>query len=216
MDISPITTTPRASGSRDTLISSYDAFLQLLTTQLRHQSPMEPLDANQFTEQLVQFSSVEQAIKTNENLARLALMAASQNAAALVSFIGSDVVAEGNTTRLKDGEATWGFDSSGKGTATVNIRNAAGQLVFSTEVAVEKGSGTFIWDGETDLGGTAPDGDYTIAIEAHDADGKVLTMKTEISGRVDGIDFSGDGPMLKIGNIEIPASAVKSVSRRPT
>ncbi len=214
MDVASTAAAGSASAtSRSALISNYEAFLQLLTTQLRHQSPLEPLDANQFTQQLVQFSTVEQALKTNDTLTRMVEMSASAQATALVGFIGSDVVAEGARTTFADGKAVWGFDAADAGTAEITIRNSAGDIVYSTEIEVEKGAGGYVWDGETTAGTTAPEGSYTIGISAADADGKVIAVKTEIAGRVTGVDFGGDQPVLKIGDIAIPVSAIRSVSR---
>jgi flagellar basal-body rod modification protein FlgD len=46
----------------------YDAFLQLLIAQMKNQDPTKPADPSQFIAQLASFSSVEQAIKTNNKL----------------------------------------------------------------------------------------------------------------------------------------------------
>ena len=103
MAISPIGTSPSASvAANDSMITNYEAFLQLLTTQLKHQSPLEPMDTNQFTQQLVQFSAVEQAIKTNQNLEQLISVAAASNALGLVGYIGTTVTAEGSKTELRN------------------------------------------------------------------------------------------------------------------
>ncbi len=58
-----------AGTDRKMLANNFDQFLTLLTTQLKNQNPLEPLDTNQFTQQLVQFASVEQQIKSNTTLA---------------------------------------------------------------------------------------------------------------------------------------------------
>jgi len=52
-------TTANSASSNGTLASNFQAFLQLLTTQLKYQSPLDPLDTNQFTQQLVRFAQVE-------------------------------------------------------------------------------------------------------------------------------------------------------------
>src|SRR5919112_3505074 len=63
---SGVPTTSAANNA--TLAKNFDTFLSLLTTQLKNQNPLEPLDTNQFTQQLVQFAGVEQQIKSNETL----------------------------------------------------------------------------------------------------------------------------------------------------
>ncbi len=212
MEIAP-TAASGSSTSRSALIGNYEAFLKLLTTQLRHQSPLEPLDANQFTQQLVQFSTVEQALKTNDTLSRMVEMSASAQATALVGFIGADIVAEGARTAFADGKAVWGFEAEAAGSAEVTIRNAAGDVVYSEKIDIEEGAGGYVWDGETIAGTPAPEGYYTIGVSAADEDGNAVAVKTEIAGRVSGVDFEGDEPLLKIGEIALPVSAIKSVSR---
>ena len=51
--------------NNEMIASNFTTFLQLLTTQLQNQNPLEPLDTNQFTQQLVQFAQVEQQMKSN-------------------------------------------------------------------------------------------------------------------------------------------------------
>src|SRR5260370_18802675 len=48
-----------------TLAGTFQTFLTLLTTQLQNQNPLNPLDTNQFTQQLVQFASVELQLNTH-------------------------------------------------------------------------------------------------------------------------------------------------------
>ena len=76
--VSPISTTGHASSSAPStaldnteIASNFTTFLQLLTTQLKNQNPLDPLDTNQFTQQLVQFAQVEQQMKSNDQLSSL-------------------------------------------------------------------------------------------------------------------------------------------------
>ncbi len=59
-----------SSSTGSTLAGNFQTFLQLLTTQLQNQNPLDPLDTNQFTQQLVQFAGVEQQLKTNDQKRR--------------------------------------------------------------------------------------------------------------------------------------------------
>lgn len=75
MEIQPTvaTTTPFAitnseQAPQTKAESDFQTFLQLLTAQMRHQDPLEPLDSTQFVAQLAAFSSVEQQIQTNAKL----------------------------------------------------------------------------------------------------------------------------------------------------
>jgi flagellar basal-body rod modification protein FlgD len=215
MAISPIN--PSGTGSvaandSSGLITNYEAFLQLLTTQLKNQSPLEPMDTNQFTQQLVQFSTVEQAIKTNQNLERLIASSAASNALGLVGYIGTTVTAEGSKTELTGGRAVWQLNSPSDGTADVAIRNSEGAVVFTKTIDIPQGSNLFNWDGTMNTGGIAPDGSYSVSIAAKNADGKLFAVDTLVNGTVDGIDLSGIEPLLKIGDLTIPLSAVRTVA----
>ncbi|MFO1185241.1 MAG: flagellar hook capping FlgD N-terminal domain-containing protein [Bauldia sp.] len=215
MDFSAIAASNRTSdktaADKDTLISSYDAFLQLLTTQLKNQSPLDPLDANQFTQQLVQFSTVEQAIKSNDNLLSLIDVTRAANATSLLSFVGTQVSASGNGTYLKDGQAAWQYDASASGSGLVTIRNAAGAIVFTDRPALTAGSHTYSWNGRMTNGQFAPDGPYTIEISGTGKDGAALNIDTLVAGTVTGIDFSGAEPILRIGSFSVPVSDVRTI-----
>ncbi len=97
-----------------TIQQNFTTFLQLLTTQLKNQNPLDPLDTNQFTQQLVQFAQVEQQMNMNASLTSLiSLQRATQTTAAL-GFLGSTVVVDGDTARLTGGKATWSYDTNGQ------------------------------------------------------------------------------------------------------
>jgi flagellar basal-body rod modification protein FlgD len=214
MAVPPINASTGSVAANDSfgLITNYEAFLQLLTTQLKNQSPLEPMDTNQFTQQLVQFSTVEQAIKTNQNLERLIASAAASNALGLVGYIGTTITAEGSKTELTGGSAVWQFNSPAAGTAEIAIRNSAGAVVFTQKIDIPQGTHVFGWDGTMNTGGVAPDGSYSLSITAANADGQLIAVDTLVNGMVDGIDLSGTEPLLKIGDLTIPLSAVRRVA----
>src|ERR1041384_5786191 len=89
------------------IASNFQEFLQLLTTQLKNQDPLSPLDTNQFTQQLVMFSQVEQQLKTNSHLDQLVKLNKTSQANAALSFVGSQVTADGSTTQLKKRDGGW-------------------------------------------------------------------------------------------------------------
>jgi flagellar basal-body rod modification protein FlgD len=194
------------------IAQNFDAFLLLLTTQLKNQSPLDPLDTNQFTQQLVQFASVEQQLKQTETLsALLATMKASTTSNA-ASFIGMQVTADGATSRLSGGSARWVLNAARNASqAAITIRDKAGGVVATRTGALTVGAQSFAWDGKTSTGTTAPDGDYTITVTAIDASGQGVSVKTEIAGRVDGVDMTGDAPQLVIGSVRVPLSSVKTL-----
>src|SRR6218665_1132802 len=149
MAVSGVGSTSSSSGTSITgarLADNFDTFLQILTTQLRNQNPLDPLDTNQFTQQLVQFSGVEQQLKTNQFLE--AMMTSTQNAnnSQAVSYIGKIVTAEGSKTELVEGKATWHFATAKAASITATVRDKDGNVVYQKTGNVKQGESVFAWD----------------------------------------------------------------------
>src|SRR5947207_10217056 len=104
--------TMKTTSDTATLASNFTTFLQLLTTQLKNQNPLDPLDTNQFTQQLVQFAQVEQQLKSNDQLSTLVGLQKTAQQTQALAFVGMKVAVEGKTAELKDSKATWGFNVS--------------------------------------------------------------------------------------------------------
>jgi flagellar basal-body rod modification protein FlgD len=205
-----------AAVGAPTITQNFDKFLQLLTTQLKNQNPLDPLDTNQFTQQLVQFAQVEQQINMNQSLSALiALQTAAQTSAAL-GFLGSTVVVNGDTAPLTAGKATWSFSTDRPATATINIKNASGEVVFSDTRTISAGRQDYAWNGRGTNGLAMPDGNYTISITAKDATGQSVAVATEVEGVVDGVDLSQNPPVLKVGSRSFTLDKVKQVRRKST
>src|SRR5712675_1888412 len=90
-----------------TLASNFSTFLTLLTTQLKNQNPLDPLDTNQFTQQLVQFAGVEQQMKTNDQLTSLVSLQQTAQSTQALGFVGKTAVVDGSTTNLVNSAANW-------------------------------------------------------------------------------------------------------------
>lgn len=201
---------------RRTIADNFDTFLQLLVTQLKNQNPLEPMDTNQFTQQLVQFTSVEQQLKTNEFLETMVL--SSQNAANAnaVSYVGKMVTVSGTTTDLVDGYATWVYrlENPAENT-TVTVKDANGNVVYSEQLSLKAGTDRIVWDGMTSGGEKLSSGKFTITIDARNAQGGYVPVTTEIRGVVEGVDVSGREPYVLMGDIRIPLSSVTQVHTAP-
>ena len=202
----------QAVTDRRSIADNFDTFLQLLTTQLQNQNPLDPLDTNEFTNQLVQFSSVEQAIKTNENLEVMVRLALANTATNAVGYIGKTIEAEGTVARLSNGSASWKYTAAQSAPdSTISIRNSSGSVVYSVQQSLNAGTNTFTWDGRDASGNTLPDDDYQISINAKDSQGQSVSVKTAVGGIVDSVDLSGDEPVLIIGSTRISLSSVKYI-----
>src|SRR5438477_2945693 len=150
-------TTQNATGKTATdksmLASNFDQFLTLLTTQLKNQNPLDPLDTNQFTQQLVEFASVEQQLKTNDQLASLIALQQTTQATQALTFVGKTAVVDGSTATMSNSKATWVLDAPSTGTMNVSITNSSGQTVYSGSSSVTAGKDqAFHWNSQANAG----------------------------------------------------------------
>src|ERR1044072_5286030 len=104
------------------MAKNFDQFLTLLTTQLKNQNPLEPLDTNQFTQQLVQFTQVEQQMKMNTQMASLIAIEQAAQSTAAMAYLGSTATVDGSTAKLTAGKANWTFSSDKPSNATIKIK----------------------------------------------------------------------------------------------
>ncbi|MFE1601905.1 flagellar hook assembly protein FlgD [Methylobacterium sp. ID0610] len=200
-----------------TIAGNFNQFLTLLTTQLRNQNPLDPLDTNQFTQQLVQFASVEQQLKTNDRLDTLLAASKASAAANAAGLVGKTVTANGTTATLSKGSdgtgtAAWTLNAARAATkATLTITDAKGNVVATQTKALTSGSQSFTWDGRTSTGLTAPDGTYTLKVQAVDATGQSVSVDTTVTGEIESVDVTGSEPMLSVGGREVPLSSLQAI-----
>jgi flagellar basal-body rod modification protein FlgD len=195
------------------IADNFQTFLQLLTTQLQNQNPLDPLDTNQFTQQLVQFAGVEQQIATNSTLTALLTAMDSSRLSGAVDFIGKRIVAEGSTTVLDEQSAVWNINVGADAPqTTVVVSDADGNEVYAQDISLTKGNNVYAWQGKSSDGQVMPDGFYTIQVIARSATGGPVSAKTDIQGVVTGVELENGIPVLKVGDtIRVKLANIKSV-----
>jgi len=174
---------------RARLAESFDTFLSLLTTQLKNQDPLAPLDSNQFTQQIVQMTGVEQQLQTNDLLKKLVANTGSGVSTA-VSLIGKDVRAEASEASLKDGKATWTYNlDRPAGDVKLEILDSRGAVVQSMAPTDNKaGDHKFVWDGKGLAGTPQAAGTYSLRVTAKDTQGSTVNAKVFADGLVTGVE----------------------------
>ena len=218
MDIATLTSLQSATNSQSSsasaaLNTNFDAFLKMLITQMKNQDPTNPMDSNQFTQQLVQMSSVEQQIQTNKNLETLITSNTITNANSAVSLLGKQVEGSGTAALLQNGEAKWSFNlASNAPDTTVSVVNNKGATVYTEKVDGKSGSNSFTWDGVGTDGNTYEDGSYYLKVTANDSEGNSVASDTRTKGIVTAIDMSGTDPLLTINGAQIHYSEITGVS----
>jgi flagellar basal-body rod modification protein FlgD len=203
------------SNASQQLAGNFDTFLQLLTTQLQNQNPLEPLDTNQFTQQLVEFAGVEQQINMNTNLQTLISMQQTSEATSALQLVGSTVTVGGQTATLSNAtksSAIWNLTAASPATANLTITNSSGQTAFTGTMALNAGSQSFSWNGTGNNGQTWPDGTYTLTVTATGANGQTVNVSSQVQGVVSAVNTNANPPTLTVGGQTVQISQVTSIS----
>src|SRR6201991_2047506 len=153
------TSTPSSSSSSSSssststtpgIADNFQTFLTLLTTQLQNQNPLDPLDTNQFTQQLVQFAGVEQQINTNSTLSALLQIMDTSRLTGAVDYIGKQITAEGATTVLDEQSALWNINvNKDAPQTTIVVSDAAGNQVYTQDIKLPEGNNVYAWQGKS-------------------------------------------------------------------
>lgn len=210
-------TATQSEQSRKSLAGDLQQFLTLLTTQLKNQDPLSPMDSTEFTAQLAQFAAVEQGIQTNKNLESLLGLTKATQISTGVSYIGRTIEADTNVGALVDGKAEFLYNlPKVAATSVITIRDAKGLVVYTGNADTTPGSHKFIWDGKNTTGTTMPDGAYTMSVAAKDNNEQPISVVTHMLGRVDGVVTAEGDVNVLIGGVAIPLDKILSVKETPT
>lgn len=213
IDPSLLTSMNGARGTKSTAQDAQDRFMTLLVTQMKNQDPLNPLDNAQVTSQLAQLSTVTGIDKLNETmLAMSGSFKSSQNLQA-ASMIGHGVVVPGSNVELKDGKSVLGFDlPQNADKIRVLIKDQSGAVVRTmSSNSMTSGFNSMAWDGKTDAGEDAANGNYKFEVTASAGETK-LTVTPFSFGLVSSVSFGSQGTMLSIANAgEVAMSDVKQV-----
>ncbi|ARJ64766.1 flagellar hook capping protein [Magnetospirillum sp. ME-1] len=174
-----------SAAGKATLGSNFNTFLTMLTTQLKHQDPLSPMDSTQFTNQLVQFSSVEQQINANSNLEKLIKLQQTSQTSQGINYLGQTVEMSGTDLPLQDGAASLTYTLPKEARdVKIAIRDSSGAVVKTINGETKAGAHSLDWDGKNSSGTQLDDGRYSITVTATAADGSSITTTSTTFGRV--------------------------------
>ena len=214
--VSDITTTAQATQAAQTaqqsvsLAEDFTQFLTLLTTQLQNQDPLSPLDSNEFTNQLVQFSQVEQGINTNSKLDDLVSLQLNGAATSALGYVGLDVQYVSAEIALDEGQPTtirYSLDGAAT-SSTINIFDESGQLVQSVDAEQGVGTHEFVWDGRDLLNNELPTGTYVVRVDSLDVNEEVVDTTTVVQARVRGIEQQNGVVFALVGDRAVPIGEI--------
>tara|TARA_B110000027_G_C16063107_1_gene275489 strand:+ start:485 stop:1180 length:696 start_codon:yes stop_codon:yes gene_type:complete len=204
-----------SAAAQAKLDEDLNKFLNLLVTQLKNQDPLDPMDANEFTSQLVQFASVEQQIYQNSNLEKMLSLQETSQISTMVDFIGNQVEFFGQDVPLVDGRAEFSYVMpQGVAKGTINIANSSGLNVFFADAEKSSGKHTVEWDGKDKSGNQLDDGVYTLLVSGQDSSGNLVDVEHLVVGPVTGAGVDDGVVKLFInGAITVDQSEILSVRK---
>jgi flagellar basal-body rod modification protein FlgD len=194
------------------IAGNFQSFLELLTTQLQNQNPLDPLDTNQFTQQLVEFAGVQEQINSNDSLATLVSLQQTAQATQALNFVGKTAIVNGNTATMTNSSATWELSVPSNSNVTVNIANSSGQTVFTQTLPESAGNQPFTWNGIGNDGTQWPSGQYTLTASTTDGSGNSVAVTTQVAGTVSGVNLTATPPLLIINGQSFTINQIESIS----
>jgi flagellar basal-body rod modification protein FlgD len=210
-------TNPAGNGSFGTtgagLDASRDQFLRLFVAQLENQNPLDPQDGADMVAQLAQFSSLEQQVEGNRRLDELVAAQDAAAGAGLAQLAGRTITADVGTITVDGPTALPPIELTGTPAAragNVIVHGPSGEVVRTIPITAGPPP-TAAFDGKDDHGAPLANGSYTITVEATGADGAPVTVRPQVTARVDAVELGAGGARLRLGNIQITPAAVRSI-----
>ena len=216
MDVIQTAATPfrppaSAAAASATTNADFDTFLQMLTTQLQNQDPMNPLDSSDFAVQLATFSGVEQQTMTNTLLADIQGQLGLTNMAQMASWVGLEArvaalvaVVPGVPVDLSPNPA------AAADRAVLVVRDAGGNIASQQDIPVA--AAEMSWDPVDSAGAPLATGTYSFQLESYAGSQLLATTAVDTYARITEVRGSPSGTTLILnGGIEVPVGSITAI-----
>jgi flagellar basal-body rod modification protein FlgD len=189
-------------------------FLTLMTTQLKNQDPMKPLEGTEFVSQLAQFGSVSGIQNMQKSIESLASSLRSSQVLNGTSLVGHDVLAQTDTFSFTQGISVGGEVDVPAGTQNMQVRitDSSGALVRELTIDPSAGTHSFSWDGKRTDGTLAQSGDYDVEAIAT-VGGSNESVEVLMSGRVSSVTIDSTGTQLTLNTGALGAVSMNNIRR---
>ncbi len=206
--------TPATAARRDLFAGDFQSFLKLLTTQLEQQDPLSPMNAEKFTQQLVQFTTVEQALRANERLDTLIDTIRAGQVLSAAAYVGREVELAGDEIFLPAaGDARFGYLLPREAASVqLVVRDVSGRVVHEEMLDGSPGRHLVSWDGRDDAGRRLEPGRYRLELAAKDGAGVPVEVELRTVGTVQSVRFDDGELLLVVDGTPHPLSTVLAIS----
>ncbi len=192
--------------------SNFNQFLSLLTTQLQNQDPTSPMDTNQFTQELVQFTGVQQSVATNTNLSQLISLQQGSEVLQSSAVVGHKATVASGQIALQNGTGEITFSAAAAEPVQLAIVDSSGRPVRNVALQAQAGTNSWSWDGRDDSGNSLPDGAYGIAVETGTDGSSASAVPFSVVGTATGLVNGASGMQLQIGALSVGLDKVQSIA----
>ena len=206
------TVVPPPASTTSGITSDFDMFLQLLTTQMRNQDPLNPADSTEYTAQLATFSGVEQQVRTNDLLRDLQASFTSMNMGQLSGWIGMEARADmpvnfsGQSTTLQVQPSTFADRME------LIVRDLNGEVVANTPIVLS--DDPFVWDGLGNNGQPLPSGTYTLSAQSWRDEEILEERAVYVFGEIiEAQTLQGEVWLSMENGVSVPADTVQGLRR---
>jgi len=202
----------RGVGGKERL--GKDDFMKILMAEINNQDPFNPMDSKEYGAHLAQFSQLEQMVNMNSNLKQIHSSQGIGNKNELVAYIGKEVHAQQNKFEFKNGKDSILPFNLAKDAQTVDVKifDVKGEEVVTLNLGSKNGGTVSAkWNGLDKDDVIVPDGQYTYSVIAKNIFGGEVPSDTFVKGKVTGVSFENNRPVLIVGNSRIEPENVMRV-----
>lgn len=187
-----------ATGGGAALGSDFETFLRMLTTQMRNQDPLNPVESSDFAVQLATFSSVEQQVRTNELLGGLAAQMATQGMGQFPGWIGLEAEVRGPVRFSGEPVVVETVVDVRADAARLRVTDEDGAEVARLPLPLE--SGPLLWTGRDGQGRPLPEGRYRLEVLSLVAGDTIASHEVHMRSRVAETRLEGTEVRLVLEN----------------
>ena len=200
--------TAGSAGAASTLTQS--DFLQLLTAQLKYQTPTSPADPTQLASEFAAVSEVNGIDQLNTQVGNIQSSTTAAQMAQASTLVGKQVAVSGDTILANtSGAAAGAFNlASAAQNVTVSILSPSGTVAGTLDLgSLPAGQQNFTWS--NGVAGTQ----YTYQVNATSASGAAVPVTPYSVYTVQGVNVSGTSPTLNVQGTStpLPVSSIQTV-----